>query len=238
MECTLRLIKAFCAPALLLLALSGCGGDDVSVNPISGTATADSATTTSTTTTTTATASISGTPATSVVVGQTYNFLPAASDSDGGTVTFSITNAPSWASFNTSTGLLTGSPGSTNVGTTSNIVISVADGKATASLAAFSITVSATTATTTPTSPTGTAKVSWTAPTENTNGTALTDLAGYTVYYGTSSSSLTQSITVANPSATSYVVSGLTSGTWYFAVASYTSSGTESAQSPVSSKTI
>jgi hypothetical protein len=235
----LRLIRAICAPALLLFALSGCGGDDVAVNPLSGTATADSATTTSTnTTTTTATASISGTPPTSVVVGQSYNFLPTASDSDGGTLTFSIANAPSWATFNPSTGLLTGSPGSTNVGTTSNIVISVADGKATASLAAFSITVSGTTATTTPTSTTGTAKVSWTPPTENTNGTALTDLAGYTVYYGTSSSSLTQSITIANPSATSYVVSGLTSGTWYFAVASFTSAGAESALSPVSSKTI
>ncbi|HEY0342891.1 MAG TPA: fibronectin type III domain-containing protein, partial [Steroidobacteraceae bacterium] len=102
-----------------------------------------------------------------------------------------------------------------------------------ASLAAFSITVTAT-----PVTPGGTATVSWVAPTENVNGSALTDLAGYNVYYGTNSASLSQKAEVSNAGATGYVVSGLTSGTWYFAVTSYTAGGVESARSPLSSKTI
>jgi len=100
------------------------------------------------------------------------------------------------------------------------------------------VSVTGTAGTTTPTS--GTATVSWVAPTENSNGTALTNLAGYTVYYGTDASTLSQgqSVKVANPAALSYTVSGLASGTWYFAVASYTTGGQASALSAVSSKTI
>jgi hypothetical protein len=80
--------------------------------------------------------------------------------------------------------------------------------------------------------------MSWTAPTENTNGTALTDLAGYTVYYGTSSGALTDTIQVANPSAIGYVVGNLNSGTYYFEVSAYTTAGTQSARSSMGSKTI
>ena len=88
------------------------------------------------------------------------------------------------------------------------------------------------------TTTTGTASVSWDAPTQDTNGEALTDLAGYTIYYGTSASALTKTIQVANPGATNYVVSNLSAGTYYFAVAAYTTTGTVSAQSAVHSKTI
>jgi hypothetical protein len=226
---TLRLIIAVCATALVSLALSGCGGDDVSVNPTTASTAAE-------TVTPAATATISGTPTTGVTVGSNYSFTPTASDSDGGTLKFAIQNAPSWASFNTATGQLSGSPKATDTGTTMNIVIGAADGSATAALPAFSITVTATSATSTPTA--GSATVVWTPPTENTNGTALTNLAGFKVYYGTSSSSLTQVAQVANAGARDYVVTGLTSGTWYFAVTSYTTDGEESAQSQVGSKTI
>jgi hypothetical protein len=85
---------------------------------------------------------------------------------------------------------------------------------------------------------TGSASLSWTAPTENTNGTPLTDLAGYTIYYGTSPSELTQTIQLAEPSATSYVVTNLSAGTYYFAIAAYTTTATQSAQSPAGSTTI
>lgn len=85
---------------------------------------------------------ISGTPATTAAVGQAYSFRPTASDANGDALTFSITNKPAWASFSTSTGTLSGTPASTNVGTTSNIVIKVSDGKTSVSLPAFSITVS------------------------------------------------------------------------------------------------
>jgi hypothetical protein len=82
------------------------------------------------------------------------------------------------------------------------------------------------------------ADVSWTPPTTNTNGSALTDLAGYRIYYGTSPGKLTQSIQVANAGAIDYVVQGLTSGTWYFAVSAYTNTGLQSTLSAVASKTI
>jgi hypothetical protein len=66
----------------------------------------------------------------------------------------------------------------------------------------------------------------------------LTNLAGYTVYYGTSPSSLTQSVKVTNPGLSAYTMTNLPSGTWYFAVSSYTSTGVESARSGVVSTTI
>ena len=85
---------------------------------------------------------ISGTPATSVAEDSAYSFTPAGSDVDAGDyLTYSITNMPSWASFNAVTGALTGTPDNADVGTTSNIVISVSDGTETAFLAAFSIEV-------------------------------------------------------------------------------------------------
>jgi len=75
-------------------------------------------------------------------------------------------------------------------------------------------------------------------PTENTDGSVLTNLAGYTVYYGTSPSSLTQSLKVTNPGLSAYTVSNLPAGTWYFAVTSYSSTGVESSRTGVVSTTI
>jgi hypothetical protein len=80
--------------------------------------------------------------------------------------------------------------------------------------------------------------VTWTAPTANTNGSALTDLAGYTIYYGTSPTALTRSVSVSNAGATDYVVQGLGGGTWYFAVRAYTSAGLQSSYSAIISRTI
>jgi len=84
---------------------------------------------------------ISGSPPTSVTAGQAYSFTPTTTDPSGKTLTFSISNGPSWATFSTSTGKLSGTPAAANAGTYSNIVISVSDGTASASLPAFSITV-------------------------------------------------------------------------------------------------
>jgi hypothetical protein len=71
---------------------------------------------------------ISGNPATSVISGQTYSFTPTASDPDGQALTFSIANKPSWASFNTGSGALSGTPAAGDAGTYANIVITVSDG--------------------------------------------------------------------------------------------------------------
>jgi hypothetical protein len=56
--------------------------------------------------------------------------------------------------------------------------------------------------------------------------------------YGTNASSLSKTITVSNPGVSNYVVENLSSGTWYFALKAYTTSGNESAASSVASKRI
>ena len=90
-----------------------------------------------------------------------------------------------------------------------------------------------------PASPTtGSATLSWTVPTENTNGTPVTDLAGYHIYYGTSEGAWTSTITVLEATETSYVVSGLAPGTYYFAVVAFNTAGEDSPQSNIASKTI
>jgi hypothetical protein len=82
------------------------------------------------------------------------------------------------------------------------------------------------------------ATVNVTPPTKNTDGTALTDLAGFKTLYGTSSTSLTKSQSTTNPKATSVIVPSLTAGTWYFAVRAVNSKGVESDNSNVGRKTI
>jgi Fibronectin type III domain len=84
----------------------------------------------------------------------------------------------------------------------------------------------------------GTVTLTWIAPTGNTNGTPLTDLAGYHIHYGTSQDNLTKVIDLAGTGTTEYEVSGLAPGTYYFAVTAYTAMGTESAESDIGNKTI
>ncbi len=84
---------------------------------------------------------ISGTPATSIEAGEHYSFTPSASDADSDTLSFSISNAPSWSSFDATTGRLAGTPGADDTGSYQNIVIAVSDGLASASLPPFTLTV-------------------------------------------------------------------------------------------------
>lgn len=176
---------------------------------------------------------ISGTPPGTVTVGSAYSFTPKASDPDGDALSFSVQNKPAWASFSIATGTLSGTPSGTDAGTYSNIIISVSDGTSSVSLAPFSISVNSTTSTTS-----GTANLTWTAPTTNTDGTPITNLAGYYVYYGTSASSLSQKVQVAGAALTTCSIGQLASGTWYFAVSAYLSDGTQSALSNVVSTTL
>ncbi len=171
--------------------------------------------------------SIAGTPPTSVVAGSAYRFTPSVSGPNGATITFSVENAPAWATFDPATGELSGTPTEADVGTYTGILISASDGMASVSLPAFPISVThgANTGVT----------LSWTAPTNNTNGSVLTDLAGYYIYFGTSAAQLTHSIRIADAATLSYVVSNLSPGTWYFSIVSFTTSGEMSANSAVAS---
>jgi hypothetical protein len=162
--------------------------------------------------------------------GAAYSFTPAGSDADGNPLTFTIAGKPAWATFDTTSGKLSGTPSAADVGTYSNITISVSDGSATVSLAAFAIQVVATS--------TGTATVNWSAPTGNTDGSTLSDLAGYRVYWGTTQGKYTNSVSLNNPGLTSYVVDQLTPATWYFVVTALNKSGVESSYSNVASKAV
>ncbi len=173
---------------------------------------------------------ISGTPASSVTAGNSYVFLPSASDPDGQTLTFSISNQPTWANFNTSSGRLSGAPTAADAGTWTNVRISVTDGQATTSLAAFSITVNQVA--------NGAATVSWVPPTQNTDGSALTDLQGYRIRYGQAANALSNVVTIPNVGVTSAVIENLGAGTWYFGVVAYNSSAVESEISSLGQKTI
>jgi hypothetical protein len=173
---------------------------------------------------------ISGTPIKSINAGSAYGWQPTASDANGDKLTFSVANRPSWAGFSTTTGKLSGTPSTAQVGTYSGIVISVSDGKASASLPSFAIAV-------TQDSP-GAATVTWLPPTTNTDGSVLTNLSGYRIYYGTSSSALNKTVTLNNPGLSAFVVQNLSPATYYFAIKTLTSSGGESAMSKIASTTV
>jgi hypothetical protein len=173
---------------------------------------------------------ISGTPTRTVIEGEFYEFMPSASDVDGDTLEFAISRKPSWATFDRGTGRLFGTPGADEVGSFTNVAITVSDGQATAALAAFDITVDAIAM--------GSATLSWNPPTQNEDGTALTDLAGYRIYYGRDANQLGRMIAVDNPGLTRYVVENLAPARWHFTMTSVNSDGTESSRSPTVSKTI
>ena len=173
---------------------------------------------------------IDGAPATSAIVGQTYSFTPSASDPDGDLLSFSIQNKPSWATFNTASGRLSGTPQSGNEGSYPNIFISVSDGNLISTLPGFTITVDQIGM--------GSATLSWVSPTQNEDGSQLTDLAGFKIYYGTSTGDYSNEITINNPGVTTYVVNNLPSNTWYFVSTAFNASGVESRFSNVASRTI
>lgn len=173
---------------------------------------------------------IGGSPSTSVTVGSAYAFQPTASDPDGNTLAFSIQSKPSWASFSTTTGRLSGTPTAAGVGTYSGIVIAVSDGVATTLLPSFSITVAQVAS--------GSVTLNWSAPTRNRDGSALTDLSGFRILYGSSAGALTQSVQIDNPTVSTYIVENLSSGTWYFSLRALSASGQSSIPTNIVSRLI
>jgi hypothetical protein len=94
--------------ALLTLAaaLAGCGGGSSSSGASS-------------------TSKISGTPPATVVANNHYSFTPTVENPTGEPVSFSIQNKPGWASFDLTSGGLSGNPTAANAGRYDNIIISV-----------------------------------------------------------------------------------------------------------------
>jgi len=178
------------------------------------------------TSTTNTAPTISGSPPTSARVGQSYYFRPTASDRESNPLTFSIANRPSWATFNTTNGTLSGTPGSGTAGTYSGITIRVSDGSLTTSLPSFGINVQPAS---TSGGGTGSVGLSWVPPTRRTDGTLLTNLAGFRIRYGTSASNQPNVIRIGSASVTSAVVTELAPATYYFSVAAFDAAGIASA---------
>jgi hypothetical protein len=173
---------------------------------------------------------IGGSPLNTAREGQAYAFTPSAGDADGDLLTFKITNRPSWAAFNTTTGALTGTPGVGTAGNYANVTIGVSDGHVTTTLPAFAIAVQQ--------SSLGAASLSWQPPTTRTDGSPLTNLDGFRIRYGTAVGSYPNLVEVTNEGLTSAVVSNLPPATYYFVVSAYDTTGAESANSNPASKTI
>jgi hypothetical protein len=177
---------------------------------------------------------LSGKAAAMATVGSAYSFQPTARDPNGRTLTFGVWGKPAWLNFDKATGRLYGTPTAADLGKYGPIGITASDGYYQGSLPSFTITVPSQGASLPPSGVT----IAWTPPTENTNGSALTNLAGYHIYYGTTQSNLSKVVDITNPGLASYVVSDLASGTWYFALTSINTAGVESARSTVISTVV
>ena len=220
MATTTRLCIAFSLMSLAGLMLGGC--NDGTDSSTTGTATPSATSSTSNS------VSIAGNPLQFVEIGAHYQFRPTVSDASAAAV-FSIENKPSWATFDTATGTLSGTPALANAGSTAKILISVSDGGVTSALPPFEIDVVQSTAG-------GTASLSWTSPPPNSTGSL--EVEGYHIYFGSSATNLTHVVSVESPSATSFVINNLPAGNWYFGIASFNADKVESTLSPIVNATI
>ena len=173
---------------------------------------------------------IHGDPSPGVMFGEKYVFEPSAIDADSDTLSYNIQNKPAWALFDAVTGAISGQPTIGDVGVYENIVISVSDGKSSISLPAFSITVSQ--------SALGAVTLSWFAPTRNSDGTPLQDLAGYKIYYRRSPGTYDYVVRIDNPGITTYVIEQLSPATYFFNATSFNTSGVESSFSEEVMRTV
>lgn len=163
---------------------------------------------------------ISGSAPGSVTAGDSYNFIPTASDPDGDMLTFDVINLPRWASFDTATGQISGTPTNNDVGGFGNITIRVTDGINTTSLPAFDIQVNAIAL--------ASVTLNWTPPDRREDGSVLDGLSGYRIYYGQVSGVYPNRRNVNDGSISSFTLDNLQPGTWYIAITSLDVNGLES----------
>ena len=164
---------------------------------------------------------ISGVPAGSVVADAAYAFTPSASDPDGDSLSFSVENLPSWASFDSQTGTISGTPLEADVGVYANVSVSVSDGELSASISAFDIEVQ------TSSVATGSLSLRWAAPSTRTDGSALelTEINGYCIYLGDASDNLQMELDLNDGLADSHTFTDLPVGTYFVAVTAYDTEG-------------
>ena len=210
--------------AISLAACGGGGGGASQSSPASGPSTEPSPPPTPTNHAPT----IDAVPITTATIGQPYSFQPTASDADGDRLTFSVVNKPGWATFNTGTGRLVGTPDA-STGALLTVPISVSDGQASASMDLRIDVVEPTV---------GSVTLRWQTPLTNEDGTPLVDLAGYVIRYGLVKSALDRSVQIHDAGATSYAVGNLAAGRWFFTMTSVNSNGAESKPTGYVSKTI
>ena len=165
-------------------------------------------------------------------VGATFDYQPVARDPESDTLRFSAANLPAWASLDTTSGRISGTPGPNDAGVYESISITVADATHKVVTAPFSITVNPAL------EGSGVASLQWETPPSKVSGEPLDDLAGYRILYGRSSSDLDHSVLITDPATTSYQFSTLTSGVWYFAVVAVNSNGLEGPPTTLATKSI
>jgi putative Ig domain-containing protein len=175
-------------------------------------------------------------------VGVAYDYQPAVQDRESDTLRFTAVNLPTWASLDPASGHISGTPGPDDAGVYESISITVADATHQAVTAPFSITVNSA-----PDAPdsmdtqevgNGVASLQWEIPPSKVSGEPLDDLVGFRILYGRSSSDLDHSVMIQDPATTSYQVSGLTSGLWYFAVVAVNANGLEGPPTTLANKSI
>ena len=103
--------------------------------------------------------------------------------------------------------------------------------RSTAAVGPFTIQVNAPPAT-------ATVSLAWNPPTQNADGTPITGLAGFHIYYGTTAGALSSTATVTSPTTTTYTLSGLAHGTYFFSVVAYNTAGQDSKSSNMATTTI
>ncbi|MEW8627980.1 MAG: putative Ig domain-containing protein, partial [Candidatus Thiodiazotropha sp.] len=178
---------------------------------------------------------IAGNPAASVDAGVAYSFTPTADDADNDSLTFSVTNLPAWASFNSSNGRLSGTPSAQDVGDYNNIRITVSDGTDSANLSSFSIRVNSVQV-----ASTGSMSLNWTAPTTRTDGSSLnlSEISGYQIYIGTTPSNLQMHTDLSQGHLSSFTIDNMDLGDYYVAITAYDRSGNSSDLSNVVQKSV
>jgi hypothetical protein len=216
-----RVVRSTAVCAFVVATLAACGGGSGGTVEPSANGTPASGSS--------ATGSLTGPRTDAAVADLPYEYVPEFAGSAGATVAFAVENKPAWATFDESSGILAGTPTAAEVGRTSTVRITATAGGAKSTLE-FELKIVA--------SAVGTANVSLDGPQTRTDGSALSNLAGYRIYYGKTATRLDQFVDVNDRAARSADIERLTPGTWYFAATALDVHGFESELTSVSSKTI